>query len=342
VATLYDQAEAFRADVLRRERVATLRLIDAYADIWRELRIQVDVLMAEMPTPPDIGWLLRQQRYQDMLSQVEAAVRTLAPSVADNITAAQADLVQAAQAHSAELARLALGPEPVGAVALTFNRVPEEALQVLIGQMQDGLLLRYKLAELAPDVLARIRKALITGVGTGQGPDQIARGIQDALGGNMQKAITIARTETMYAYRESSRQFFLANDQVVKGWVWLSRRSRRTCSACLAMDGSFHSNDEPFGSHQRCACIAVPQTKTWAELGYDIPDHPQDLGTGAAAFAKFSATDQEHVLGKAKYEAYRDGKITLADTVLVKDDPHWGVTRSVASLDQSLANAASA
>jgi len=187
--------------------------------------------------------------------------------------------------------------------------------------------------------VARIKKALIVGVGTGQGPQTIARDMRDALGGNMQRAITIARTESMYAYRESSRQFAIANSDVVEGWVWLSRRSARTCSACWGMDGTFHTNDEPFGSHQRCACIPVPQTKTWKQLGYDVPDHRPDLGTGVAAFDKLSAADQEHILGKAKYAAFKDGTIGLADMVYVADDPHWGVTRQVASMAQAKANA---
>ena len=336
--TLFEQAEAFRAAVLRRDRASVLRLLDAYATIWRDLRGKVDALTADLPAVPDAGWLLRQQRYQALIAQVEQAVRDLALPTAADITAAQATLVQAAQAHSADLARLALGPAPAS-VSLTFDRVPERTLQTLVGQMQDGLPLRYQLGDLAPDVVGRVQKTLIRGVGTGQGPQAIARGVRDALGGTMQRAVTIARTETLYAYRESSRQFYAANSDVVEGWVWLSRRSGRTCSACFAMDGTFHTNDEPFGSHARCCCIPIPSTKTWKQLGYDVPDHRPDLGTGVAAFAKLPAADQEHVLGKAKYAAFKDGTIGLADTVHVADDPRWGVTRQVASLEQALANA---
>lgn len=336
--TLFEQAEAFRVAVLRRERAPTLRLIDAYADVWRRLRTDLADLTAEMPADADVGWLLSQGRYLSLLSQVEQEVARLAPSIASDITAAQADLVLSAQEHTAELARLALGPMPAG-VTMSFAQLPTRALEHLVGFMQDGLPLRYKLPGLAPDAVARVKKALITGVGTGQGPQAIARDMRDALGGNMQLAVTIARTETMYSYRASSIQFGQANSDVVEGWVWLSRRSSRTCSSCWGMDGTFHTNDEPFGSHARCCCVPTPRTKSWKQLGYDIPDRRPDLGTGAAVFAKLPAADQEHILGKAKYAAFKDGSITLADTVHVADDPHWGVTRQVASLAQATANA---
>lgn len=336
--TLFEQAEAFRAAVLRRERRPILHLIDAYADIWRTLKAQLADLTAEMPDDADAGWLLSQGRYLSLLAQVEREVARLAPGVTADITATQAELVALAQEHATALARTALGPAPEG-IAVGFDQVPARALEHLVGFMQDNLPLRYKLPDLAPDAVARVKKALIVGVGTGQGPQVIARDMRDALGGNMQQAITIARTETLYAYRASTIQFGQANSQVVEGWVWLSRRSVRTCSACWAMDGSFHTNDEPFGSHARCACVPVPRTKSWKQLGYDVPDRRPDLGTGAAVFAKLPAADQERILGTAKYAAFKDGTIGLADTVHTVDDPHWGVTRQVASLAQATANA---
>jgi hypothetical protein len=63
----------------------------------------------------------------------------------------------------------------------------------------------------------------------------------------------------------------------LQGWEWLSSRSKTTCPACWAQDGTIHELDEtgPDG-HVNCRCTRMVRTKTWRELGIDL-DEPAGL-----------------------------------------------------------------
>lgn len=58
--------------------------------------------------------------------------------------------------------------------------------------------------------------------------------------------------------------------------------------------------------------------------------------SGESVFSDLSADAQREILGPGKYEAYSQGRITLADTVRVRESDEWGVTRSTASLSEAL------
>ncbi|HEX5083570.1 MAG TPA: minor capsid protein, partial [Blastocatellia bacterium] len=95
----------------------------------------------------------------------------------------------------------------------------------------------------------------------GRNPRAIARQIREGLGGNMVRALTIARTETLRVYRQASLQNYQANSDIVAGYYWRSSRSRRSCGACIALDGTFHPLDRPMRAHVRCRCTMIPGVK---------------------------------------------------------------------------------
>ena len=157
------------------------------------------------------------------------------------------------------------------------------------------------------------------------------RDIQDALGGNLNRALTIARTEQMRAYRNASLRSYQDNHELLRGWRWLASPSRRTCPVCLAMDGTEHGLDKPFASHIRCRCVPVPVLHNAS---------PSTRKTGAAWFAEQDEATQRAMLGPGKQQLYAEGKLTLADLVGVKDDAQWGKSRYQRSIGDALAAAA--
>jgi len=178
-----------------------------------------------------------------------------------------------------------------------------------------------------------VRDALGTGAAAGQNPRTITRQIRQALGGNLVRALTIACTEVMRAYRESSRRSYQANSDVVKGWIWHSALGTRTCPACWAMHGTFHRLDEQLDDHPNGRCAMVPVTKTWQELGFKgIPEARRQIETGADLFEKLPDADKEKVLGKAGFQAYKAGKLKLGDFVGRKRSREWGSMRYTRSL----------
>lgn len=60
------------------------------------------------------------------------------------------------------------------------------------------------------------------------------------------------------------------------------------------------------------------------------------FGTGEDVFSRLEEKTQKRILGPSKYEAFKDGRITLQDLVAVRRSREWGQTTQVASLRQAL------
>lgn len=342
---IYTIAEQFRAELLRRERQAATELVRAYGAVWQRIKRRLDDLGQQITLARQRGedvspaWLLQFERLQTLQRHVEVELREFARFAEGRIVAEQHEAVQAAQEHAVRLMRSGMGEPPPG-VTVTFARLPSEALRDLIGFLQDGSPLRELLDELGPEASRQVRQALIAGVATGQHPTVIARQVRQALGGNLVRALTIARTEVLRSYRESSRRTYQANADLVRGWVWQAALGLRTCAFCWAKHGSFHRLDEQFASHPRCRCTMVPATRSWRDLGFDVPETPGDITPGPELFDRLPEEQQRAILGPAKFEAYRSGQITLDDLVGHRRDPRWGPVGYERSLRDILAGRA--
>src|SRR4030095_12680785 len=95
----------------------------------------------------------------------------------------------------------------------------------------------------------------------GRGPRAVAQEIREGLNGNLTRALKIARTETIRAYREASHRTHQENSDVLEGWIWLSALNSRTCRACIALHGTFHTLDERLKGHVNCRCSQIPAVK---------------------------------------------------------------------------------
>jgi SPP1 gp7 family putative phage head morphogenesis protein len=337
-------AENFAAAMRRRDRDAADALTRSYAEIRARLAAQYADLTEEIArrgmSGKAVGNALRNRfsRVATLLRQADEELLAWAAEASDTIRAEQAKAVAQAQADAEALARAGMGQPPPGITA-TFNRLPSSAVADLVGVLADGTPLADLLDAYGAVASGEIKDALITGLARGLHPFEIARNVRGAMDGNAVRALTVARTETLRAYRESSLRFFKANSDIVTGWIWWSARDKTTCPVCWAEHGSKHSLDEHFGSHPNCRCTQLPITKTWAELGFgDVPgDAPLDVPTGPELFAALSPQMQRAILGRAKYAAYKAGDLDLADVVKVTRDPRWGLTRSERSLRDILA-----
>ncbi len=363
---LYQIAAAHRRAILQRERAAANDLVEAYGRIWRRLKPQLADVTAQIQAalaagqPFSPSWLYRQTRYQAFLRQVEVELREFARYAEQRIRQAQQEAVSAAQAHVAEQMAAGIADQaPPGwrfdalgngvrvtggqaaEVYVSFHQAPVGAVQQLVGFLADGSPLRALLDALGPVASEGIRAALLTGLGTGQGPRQIARAVRRELGGDLVRALRISRTECLRSWREASRATYQANEDVVEGWIWHSALQANTCAACWAMHGTFHRLDETLDDHPNGRCSMVPVTKSLAEIVGDpsIPDRRVQVEPGEEILRSKPPEFQREVLGRAKWEAWNLRRIRLSDLVDTTWSDAWKVTKSEASLRTGLQRA---
>jgi hypothetical protein len=106
---------------------------------------------------------------------------------------------------------------------------------------------------------------------------------------------------------------------------------------CWAMSGTRFPTERTLDTHPGCRCALVPITRSWRDLGFDIPDRRPPVLEGPAVFADLPASMQRQILGPAKHQAYTDGLITLHDLVLPTRSQRWGPGRRERSLRSALA-----
>ena len=329
-----DRAAAdFRNALVRRDDEALKRLMAAYQPAYTRMQARVAALTAQIATAQAAGetvrpsWLVERERLSTLQHQIVAEWARFADAAEQVITETQRAAVAAAHSEARQLTQAALRDAGVTTGA-DVVRLPLAAMQDLIGVLGDGSPLRGLLNRLGQQAAQDVGDALTHAVTVGRNPRRTARDIRDALGGDLNRALTIARTEQMRAYRSASLRNYQANSDILRGWQWRATPSRRTCPVCLAMDGTEHGLDDPFASHQCCRCCPVPLLR-------DRETPPRE--TGAEWFANQDAATQRAMLGPGKHALYAEGKLTLADLVGVKEDARWGRSRYQRSIKDALA-----
>jgi SPP1 gp7 family putative phage head morphogenesis protein len=265
---IWEVIERQRRELLRGERQAAGEMVRAYGEVWKRIRGRVDALLEERAKAEaagetvDAGWLYRSERLNILQRHVEGELSRFADAAEPAVVAGQQRAVEAARAHSAELVLSMLQDDMQGmtqraGMSYEFTRLPFDAVQDLVGFTSEGSPLRDLLDELGPAASARVRDALTEGLATGQGPAVIARRVRKELGGNLVRALTISRTETLRAYREATRRSYQANDDIIDGWTWVCACTARSCASCWAMHGTVHPLSERLDDHPNGRCTTI-------------------------------------------------------------------------------------
>lgn len=151
-------------------------------------------------------------------------------------------------------------------------------------------------------------------------------------------AASLVHTSVQTVANDARRQTFQSNDDIVKGLRQVSTLDSHTSITCVAYSGeSWNLDYEPLGPkklpwnggtprHFLCRSVEVPITKTFKELGIDIPEAPGttrasssgqiDVNTSFNDYLeRMGIKYQNKVLGEGRAELWRKGKITLKDLV---------------------------
>ena len=337
---IYDAAAKHRAALLAGDRAVANELTEAYGRSWAALQTDLNRVTAQIVAEqaegraPAPAMVERDARVRALMRQAERRIGEFAHLADLAIQDAQRGAIASAIDHAGTEVGAGLSATAPG-IGDSFRRLDTEALESMVGHLGNGSPLRSLLGQLGAEAAQSVRSGLVIGIARGLSPRDVAREVRAALGGNLARALTIARTETLRAYREATRRVYEENAEVVAGWVWVAKLDGRTCGACWAMHGSEHPATEHLDGHPNCRCAMVPATRTWDELGVTgIPETRPSIETGPEAFERLGPDAQRAILGRAKFEAYARGDLHLGDLVGRRSDPDWETTRGERSLRQ--------
>ena len=341
---LVEAANGFRQRLATREAQAMRRLARAYGQMYTRLEVDLSALLAQLANVDGeiaTGTVMRRERIEALKRQIAQEVNRygfLADAELDDVTQ---DALNRAAADSRRLVQLALPDGMVEAgVGLRWHRLPRDVIEQLLGFLSPESPMRRALTTtLGTEVADRVADTLVNRVGLGWNPRRIASEIRRVHGQALTWSLRTVRTAQNWAYREATRASYVANAEVVKGWIWQSALDNRTCLGCLAMHGTRHGLDEELNDHHNGRCVMLPEVVTYKELGLDVEQEPLDIGNGQEWFEAQGEAVQREMMGPGKFEAWKAGKFEFGRLAGHYQDDVYGDMRVEASLKELLGGA---
>lgn len=296
----------------------THQIIRAWAQAWDDLAAAFESELAD---------IMKLERWADAMDAER--IRQLQRSLSDIVDRRLAELINDTGAQVGSTARTIANQIIAETAAILESQidpshwpgfvrpVPIEALDWVAERTTQQITVRHYY--LQQEATAAMKRELMLATAAGDNPraaaERMITRVEDAFNGGLTRATVIARTEMHDASRAAALEQRKANADVLKGWVWFSDLSDRTCPSCWAMHGSTHPVDEPGPiDHHQGRCTALPVTKSAAELGLAGGDTPGLEPTQADAKAKFEALPehrQRDILGPDRYEAWKAGRYPM-------------------------------
>ncbi|WP_163540828.1 phage minor head protein [Occultella kanbiaonis] len=326
--------------------------VTAWATAWDELAREWDAALADLiANSQDGAWPSRSQIYRAeralrAMDATETTLERLATDAGARVLRVVPDLTDAAAEWEARLVAAQMPAVAGTQAALTaqFNRVDPAALEAIVNRTTQQVTALTR--PLSVEAVQVMNRELIRGIALGDNPRdagrRMVRRLEGGFNGGLTRATTIARTEMLDAHRNASHAQDLANLDTLTGWTWAATLDTRTCPSCLAMHGRVFPVDEPGPfDHQNGRCARVPKTKTWAELGFTGITEPVDITPDARVwFDNLSDADQAAVMGPARLDLLRTGRISWDDLPQRRTTAGWRDSYGIRSVRDLTAAAA--
>lgn len=314
---LLQQVERYRAALTRQDEQALGRLTDAYRRIYRRLQDKISLLIDQIAVDqPTRGQVVRMERYRALIAQIENELRDF--QALTHIEMERQGIFGINQGSHDAQTLMNHAAEWAG-IRSQFNKLPTDTIEALLGFLDpDGVLFREKLGYLGTTTAQRVADTIVEGVGLGYNPRKIADQITDSLGMGLTDALRMTRTVQLWSYREATRANFIANADIITGWIWCAELGPDTCMSCIAMHGTEHPLDEALDDHFNGRCAAIP-------IVADMPNPIEE--TGEQWFDSLGEVEQRAMMGAGKYDAWKAGKFALSDITGTYQDAAYGSMR---------------
>jgi SPP1 gp7 family putative phage head morphogenesis protein len=334
--TLRLQAQ-IRRDLDKITNRQTRALVAAWADAWDEVAPDLTATLLEMLTAGDQvtrAQLLRSTRLQRALGVIADQLRDLADLTGVTIIGDLQDVIDAAGGAQASVidSQLPRGSDLLDGLD-SWSRVDGRQIEAIVQRSTQQITSRTR--PLSSKAYDAVRRELIRGVASGSNPRATAarmvRRAEGGFNGGLTRALNIARTETLDAHRAGAAAGRAQHTDVLAGWTWLAKLDSQTCPSCWAQNGTIHDVTDPGpDDHQQGRCVALPTTKPWSELGFDIPEPPSLLPDSSAVFAGLPAAEQLQILGPTRYAAWKRGDFPMSSWSQRRTTPGWRDSYGVA------------
>lgn len=223
----------FRAQILARERVVAVRLVNAYGRAYSRLRGDIAALetaIGELGEAATWGQVQRLTLYKQLLAQIRDEVSRFGVIADNEINDGARAAIEAGLADSMRAIQLALPGLDAAQVRGLVNTLVPDQVETMLGFLSQDSPLYANLKTLGDDVATVVSQKLSEAIILGMNPRVIAREIADATGQGLTWSLNMSRTSQLWAYREASRSNYLANSHVVRGWTWWAQLGDpRTC-----------------------------------------------------------------------------------------------------------------
>lgn len=315
---IYDVIQTFNKALDAQEKAQWLAMAKRWKSLEDTLALYIERHAAEIAARKLAGQAVSEYAYtklatwKDLQRQIVAEAARYEQFAAQSIRYEQLSYLETgiAAAQTAITSELGAG--------YAFNRLNVQALENMVGITADGSPLFDVLQKraLAPDMVEGLVNKLNEAIALGYNPSKTARMMADGLTAGLDKALVIARTEQLRAYRTGSQMQYQESG-VVMQYQRHAAPQERTCFECIALDGKIYKTDEDFASHPNCRCFMTPVI--------DGVDNP-----GAKTrewFERQAESVQRDILGAGRFDLYQNGT-PLDNMVRVTDDTTWGMTIS--------------
>lgn len=311
-------AEQYHDALVRQDMQALARIARAYAGIVTRLQAEIEALAFEIAglDQATTGQVIRMDRYRRLLTTATNELTRYQAWLGVELDTISSDMIERGLAESLELVRASAG---TGAVSGALRGLPVETVKTLLGFLDPEGPLYNRLRFLAPATVDRLAQYIIDSIALGKNPRAWAREIMRVFGIGLTDSLRMARTVQLWSYRESSRYNYIANQDIVRGWIWFARLDDRVCMSCVVMHGTRHPLSEPLDDHYNGRCTALPITITNPNLAVE---------PGIDWFERQPEAVQKQMMGPKKWRAWRDGKFRFADLSRQLPDEVYGTMRT--------------
>ncbi len=301
----------FRRELVQRDRTTTQRLMRAYGTVERRISKPLDALeaaAADMTSTRELHASPAMLRLQD---EVRVALNDFSKVIETE--------ARKGQTTGVSLGRQA-GIAQLDTVGVAFNRPSVETVQALVNYV-DSAAFQGTLADYGLYHAQHISDIILTDSTMGKGVQATVRHIRRYVDMPRYDAERMVRTVTLWSARKASHQVYRENSDIVSGWRWSATLDRRVCMSCVVMHGRVFPNNQTLNDHHQGRCAAVPITRFTGSVQ-----------PGVEWFNDLPESEQQTMMGRSAYRAWKDGAINLDQLSTEHVDPTYGPMKHETSL----------